>query len=261
MGAERVAARNIPGTSAPEMLRKLVAKGILALVKFLRKAGRSCYGSEQKQVPGAPMMINLSLTPSLVPIAPAKALRRRLLTGGLSVLVLLLVTSGGRGQTTLLGTQALTLNLQPAGLLYSVPATVTLTHVGTIFAAYTGAVTLQYRARTSASGGGTITAQATTDFPCASGGPCIATPPTAGDALSYTCSGATLGSNCSGSQTTSTTAATNVVTIPASACTGAGSPCNNAATNTVTVSFTLTNDPKYKTGTYNATLTWTISTT
>jgi hypothetical protein len=44
-------------------------------------------------------------------------------------------------------------------------------------------------------------------------------------------------------------------------CTGAGSPCNNAATNTVSVSFTLTDDPKYKTGSYSATLTWTISAT
>jgi hypothetical protein len=56
-------------------------------------------------------------------------------------------------------------------------------------------------------------------------------------------------------------AATNVVTIPAGVCTGAGAPCNNASPNTVSVNFTLTDDPKYKTGTYTATLTWTISAT
>lgn len=182
------------------------------------------------------------------------------LVSGLSVLGMFLVPVYSRAQTTL-GTQTLTLNLLAAGLLYNVPSSVALTHTGTVFTAFTGGVTLQYRARTSTTGGGTITAKATTDFPCASGGPCIGTPPTAGDALTYTCAGATLGTNCSGTQTVSTTAATNVVTIPAGVCTGAGAPCNNASPNTVSVSFTLTDDPKYKTGTYTATLTWTISAT
>ncbi|MGA3326800.1 MAG: hypothetical protein ABSF45_20230 [Terriglobia bacterium] len=181
-------------------------------------------------------------------------------TLSLSGLVMLLAPVGSYAQTTL-GTQTLSLTLHAAGLLYTVPASVTLTHVGTTFTTFTGSVTLDYRARTTTStGSGTITAKATTDFPCASGGPCIATPPSAGDALTYTCSGATLGASCSGTQTVSTTAATNVVTIPAGACTGAGSPCGNAATNTVSVNFKLTDDPKYKTGgPYSATLTWTIS--
>src|SRR5208282_1098569 len=175
---------------------------------------------------------------------------------GLSALVMLLAPVGSYAQTTL-GTQTLSLTLQAAGFLYSVPASVTLTNTGTTFAAYTGAVTLDYRARTTVStGSATITAKATTDFTCASGGPCIATPPSAGDALTYTCSGATLGTNCT-AQTVSTTAATNVVTIGAGVCTGAGSPCGNAATNTVSVNFKLTDDPKYKTGgPYSATLTW-----
>jgi hypothetical protein len=178
---------------------------------------------------------------------------------GLGILPMLMAPVRAHAQTTL-GTQTLSLTLAAAGLLYNVPASVALTHTGTTFSAYTGAVSLQYRARTSSTGGGTITAKATTDFTCA-GGPCIATPPTAGDALTYTCTGATLGTNCTGTQTVSTTASTKVVTIPAGACTGAGSPCNNAATNTVTVTFTLTDDPKYKTGSYSATLTWTISAT
>ncbi len=186
---------------------------------------------------------------------------QRALVTGLGGLVLALAPMRSNAQTTL-GTQTLSLDLQPAGLLYSIPASVSLAHTGTTFSAFTGAVTLDYRARTTPStGSGTITVKATTDFTCSSGGPCIATPPSTGDALKYTCSGATLGTNCSGTQTVSTTSATTVVTIPAGVCTGAGSPCNNAATNTVSVSFTLTDDPKYKTGSYSATLTWTISAT
>ena len=188
-----------------------------------------------------------------------KHFRESLVAYGLSALVMLLAPVCSHAQTTL-GSQTLYLTLQAAGLLYNVPLSVSLTHTGTTFSAFTGNVTLQYRARTSSSGSGTITVKATTDFSC-SGGPCILTPPTAGDALTYTCSGATLGTNCSGTQTVSTTASKNVVTIPAAACTGAGSPCNNASPNTVNVNFTLTDDPKYKTGNYSATLTWTIAAT
>jgi len=164
-----------------------------------------------------------------------------------------------RAQTTL-ATHTLSLTLNAAGLLYGFPDTLTLSAPGTVFTNYTGALTVQYKERTSATGTGSITVKATTDFPCASVGPCIATPPTAGDALKYTCSGATLGTNCAGTQTVSTTAATNVVTgVPASSCTGGGAPCTAATPNTVTLSFTLTDDPKYQTGSYTATLTFTIS--
>jgi hypothetical protein len=165
-------------------------------------------------------------------------------------------------QTTL-GTQTLTLIAQPDGLLYGFPNSVTLSKAGTLFNSYTGAVTIQYRARTTAATGtGSITVKATTDFVCASGGPCITTPPTAGDALTYICTGATLGSNCAGTQTVSTGVGTNVVTaIPAAACTGGGSPCSTADPNTVNLNFSLTDDPKYKTGSYSATLTFTISAT
>jgi hypothetical protein len=165
-------------------------------------------------------------------------------------------------QTTL-GTQTLNLITQPDGLLYGFPTSVTLSKVGTVFNKFTGTVTIQYRARTTASTGtGSITVKASADFVCASGGPCIATPPTAGDSLTYTCTSATVGSNCSGTQTVSTTAATNVVTaIPAGTCTGGGSPCTTADPNTVILNFSLTDDPKYKTGSYSAILTFTISAT
>jgi hypothetical protein len=184
----------------------------------------------------------------------------------LSLLAVLLafgsVPVSTHAQTTL-GTQTLTLIAQPDGLLYGFPNSVTLSKAGTLFNSYTGAVTIQYRARTTAaSGTGSITVKASTDFVCASGGPCITTPPTVGDALTYTCTGATLGSNCAGTQTVSTGAGTNVVTaIPAAACTGGGSPCSTADPNTVNLNFSLTDDPKYKTGSYSATLTFTISAT
>ena len=183
------------------------------------------------------------------------------IAGALSALAVLLAPVRLKAQTTL-GAQTLNLTLNPAGLLYGFPSSVTLSKAGTIFSSYTGSLTIQYKVRTSSSGTGSVTVQATTDFPCASGGPCIATPPSAGDALTYTCSGATLGSNCSATQTVSTSTATSVVaSIPTLSCTGGGSPCSSANPNTVTVNFTLTDDPKYKTGTYTATLTFTISAT
>ena len=185
-----------------------------------------------------------------------------LAAAGFFILVLILFAPVGSQAQTPLGTQTLSLTLNAAGLLYGFPNTLTLIKAGTVFDSYAGSLSVQYRARTSSSGSGTITVKATTDFPCALGGPCIAIPPSAGDQLSYTCSGATLGTNCSGSQTVSTVAATNVVTaIPASACTGGGSPCSTANPNTVIVNFNLTDDPKYKTGPYSAILTFTISAT
>jgi len=61
---------------------------------------------------------------------------------------------------------------------------------------------------TATGGGGRITLKVTSDFACG-GGPCIATPPTTGDALTYTCTVASPGTGCTGTQTTSTTATTN----------------------------------------------------
>jgi len=171
----------------------------------------------------------------------------------IAVGMLLLAPTCSEAQTTL-GTQTLTLNLGAASALYGFPNTVSLINTGSAFNSYTGSLTVRDRARTSSSGTGSITLRATSDFPCASGGPCILTPPSAGDALTYTCTGATLGSNCSGTQTVSTGGSTNVVTnIPASA--------TSPSDNTVSLSFSLTNDPKYKTGNYSATLTFTISAT
>jgi hypothetical protein len=160
---------------------------------------------------------------------------------------------------TLTTTQTLQAVISPEGGLFSFPNSVTLAKTGTTFTNFTGSLTIQYRERTTQStGGGSITVEATADFTPANG-PSIHTPPSTGDKLTYTCSLATLGTNCSGTQTVSTTAATNVVTFAASECTGGGGSCSAYSPNTVNLSFTLTDDPKYDTGSYSATLTFTIS--
>jgi hypothetical protein len=160
---------------------------------------------------------------------------------------------------TLTTTQTLKAVISPLGGLFSFPNSVTLTKTGTTFTNFTGSLTIQYDARTTQStGGGSITVKATSDF-TPTGGPSIASPPSTGDALTYACSGASLGTNCSGTQTVSTTTSTNVVTLSASECTGGGGSCSSASPNTVTLNFTLTDDPVYKTGSYSATLTFTIS--
>jgi len=162
---------------------------------------------------------------------------------------------------TLTTTQTLQAVISPLGGLFSFPNSVTLTKSGTTFSNYTGSLSVQYRTRTTQStGSGSITVKATADF-TPTGGPSIATPPSTGDALQYTCSGATLGTSCSSTQTVSTSAATNVVTLSASECTGGGGSCSSTSPNTVTLNFTLTDDPQYKTGSYSATLTFTISAT
>jgi len=161
------------------------------------------------------------------------------------------------GNTT--GTTTLNVTVgAEAGL--TVAATPNLTSVGTNFTSYTGSTALTYFVRTSqATGAGSITAKVTADFTPA-GGPSVATPPTAGDALTYTSSGTIPGNNGTGAVmaftnvTASTSAQTNVATF--------GADNRSLGTgNSSTVAWTLTNDPKYKTGAYSATVTFTISAT
>lgn len=133
---------------------------------------------------------------------------------------------------------------------------VTLNHSGTAFVSYTGSLLVSYRARTTGTGTGSLTMKVTSDFP--SGGPSIGSP-LPGDVLTYTCSVPSLGSGCLGNQTASTGSQTPVVSFGASACTGGGGACSASDPNTVTLTFTLPNDPQYKTGPYSATLTFTIS--
>jgi hypothetical protein len=172
--------------------------------------------------------------------------------------VLLFLPIASSAQNTATATQMLQATIVPMGGFFTQSSSVTLTRAIN-FNSYSGTMTFSYWARTSQGAGqGTITVKATTDF-TPTGGPSISTPPSAGDTFTYTCSGATLGASCSGTQTVSTAAATNVVSLGASACTGGGAPCSTASPNSANVTFALPDDPKYKTGSYSATLTWTIS--
>lgn len=156
-------------------------------------------------------------------------------------------------------TQTLQATIVPLGALFMPSSQMVMRKPSRNFNIFTGAVALAYRVRTTqGTGQGVITVQATSDFSPV-GGPSIANPPSVEDAFTYTCSGATLGVACSGTQTVSTTAATTVVSLGPSECTGGKTPCSSSDPNTATISFSLADDPKYQTGSYSATLTWTIS--
>lgn len=158
------------------------------------------------------------------------------------------------GTTT--GTTTLNVTVAAEAAL-TVAATPNLTSTGTNFSSYTGTTGLTYFIRTTAAGGsGFIKLEVTTDFSPA-GGPSVATPPTLGDALNYTCTVANPGNNgtatpCASPTTASTTAQTSVATFGTDNRSLIGG-------NSASVAWTLTNDPKYKTGAYVATVTFTIS--
>jgi hypothetical protein len=164
----------------------------------------------------------------------------------------LLTVPAGITAATMTVSNSLEPTIQANGSL-SVPASATLTHSGTVFNAFSGAVTVQYRARSTSAGGGTLTLKVTQDFQ--TGGPSVS-----GGDLTYTCGAAGLGTACS-STTASTTTATTVVTLPVSACTGGGSPCSGTDPNTVLVTFTLADRPVVDTGSYTANVQFTISAT
>jgi hypothetical protein len=172
-----------------------------------------------------------------------------------AMVVCLIVSSPVRFQAaTATATQSLSASLSPIGKV-SVPSSVSLTHAGTTFAAYTAVLSVSYRVRTSPSGGGTITVKAGSDF-TPTGGPLLSS-----GNLTYTCSGSTLGTGCSGTQTVSTTTATPVLTIPASACTGGGGSCSGSNPNSVSVNLSLPDNVSYATGVYSTQVTFTISAT
>jgi hypothetical protein len=149
-------------------------------------------------------------------------------------------------------TQTLSAAIYPIAKL-SVPSSAALVPGVNPFIQFQASMQVNYRARTTSAGGGSITVQVTSDF-TPSGGPSAAS-----GSLTYLCGGASLGIACSGSQTASTSLQTPVLTLPASACTGGGGPCSSPDPNTVTLTFTLTDDPGYATGSYSAKVTFTIS--
>jgi hypothetical protein len=173
----------------------------------------------------------------------------------LPLLALGLLVTVNRAQAqsgTLTGTTTVSVTIGPQAGLTITNSSTPLTAGGSNFGAFTGTTGLNYYVRTSQTGGsGTITMKVTTDFSPANG-PSVATPPTAGDALTYTCTAAGPGTGCTGTQTASTSSQTNLVSFGADVHT-------TTAGSTASTAWSLTNDPKYKTGTYSATITYTIS--
>lgn len=157
---------------------------------------------------------------------------------------------GGTG----VATQSISATIIPAWTL-TAPGAASLTHSTNNFQSFQSTIPLQYEARTTPVGGGSITLRVTNDF-SPTGGPSVAK-----GVLTYTCASANLGTPCSGSQTASTTAQTPVLTLPASACTGGGGACSSQDPNSLNLTFYLTDDPGYATGSYSANVTFTISAT
>jgi hypothetical protein len=170
----------------------------------------------------------------------------------MSAIGVTLLAFAAQAQFNTTGTTSVAVTVAAEASLQVNTATTTLANVGTIFNAYTGTTSLSYKVRTSKTGGtGTITLEVTSDFSPASG-PSVTTPPTAGDALTYTCTVSAPGTGCTGSVTSSTAAATSVATF--------GTNAHSAsAGNTGSVAWSLTDDPTYQTGAFSATVTFTIS--
>ncbi len=177
--------------------------------------------------------------------------------GIIKATIVLIATVGSVGsanaQFAATGTTTVSVTIGAEAALQVNTATTTLTSAG-IFGDFTGSTSLTYKIRTTQStGAGTLTLRVTTDFSPVNG-PSVASPPSGGDTLSYTCTVAAPGTACSGPITSSTTASTSVGTF------GAGAS-SALAGNSASVAWTLKNDPVYKTGAYSATVTFTVSAT
>ena len=160
----------------------------------------------------------------------------------------------GYAAATGVASQNLSALLYPIAKL-SAPPSATLAPSASGFGVFSAVIPISYRARTTGSGGGNITLQVTSDFSPA-GGPSVA-----GGALQYSCSGASLGTPCSGWQTAALGYQTPVLTLPSTACTGGGGACSGPDSNSLNLNFTLTDDPVYATGSYSVQLTFIISAT
>jgi len=150
-------------------------------------------------------------------------------------------------------TTTLSVTVGPEASLTVNTGTTTLSTAASNFSLpYTGTTSLSYKIRTTKTGGtGTITLKVTADF-AGTGGPSVANPPTAGDALTYTNTVSSPGTAATGSQTASTSAFTNIGSFGADA---------HSSVGTGSVAWSLTDDPAYATGTYTATVTFAISAT
>jgi len=166
--------------------------------------------------------------------------------------VLLAMAGFAHAQT---GTTTLSVTVGPEAALTVTTSSTTLATTSTTFGnPYTGTTNLTYQIRTGkTSGTGTLTLKITADFG-GTGGPSVGTPPTTGDALTYTCTVSAPGTACTGTQTASTGSSTPFGTWGAAA-------NSTKAGNAASVAWSLTDDPVYAPGTYTATATFTISAT
>jgi len=177
-------------------------------------------------------------------------MRKKVLLTTLIVLWAASLAQAQLGGTT--GNSTVSVAVVAEGALSAITGTSTLSSTGTNFSTYTGTTNLTYFIRTSpTSGSGYIVLQVTNDF-SPTGGPSVASPPTGTDALTYNCTVSSPGTACTGPLTAKTTAQTSVGTFGANA-------HSALAGNSASVSWSLTNDPQYKVGTYTATVTFTIS--
>jgi hypothetical protein len=175
----------------------------------------------------------------------------------ISILATLVFSSMAVAQATATGTTSITVTIGAEATISITNGSTPLTESGTSFSTFTGTTNLTYQVRTSqTSGSGSVTLKVTSDFSPANG-PSVGSPPSAGDTLTYTCtaSGGSGPTACSSSQTASIANSTSVLTV------GADKHSTSPGSDSGTVSWTLVNDPKYKTGTYTSTVTFTISAT
>ena len=154
------------------------------------------------------------------------------------------------------GTTTLSVAVGAEAALTVNTSSTSLTTASTTFGnPYTGTTSLTYFMRTGKSTGtGTLTLRVTADFSPA-GGPLVATPPSTGDALTYSPTVSSPGTAATGPITATTTTQTAVGSWGAAA-------SSTKAGNTASVAWSLTDDPVYNAGsTYTATTTFTISAT
>jgi hypothetical protein len=175
---------------------------------------------------------------------------RRTFKSHLLQMVFLLLPAALCYGDTQTATQTLAVNVLPYGKV-SVPPAVSLRSSNTRFGSVSGTATISYWARTSSGSGSSLTIQASSDFAPA-GGPFISS-------VTVSCSGATLGTACSGAQVLSTRTQGSLISLPGGACTGGGGACSTQDPNTVLLTFSAPSKPGYKTGSYSAQIVVTIS--
>jgi len=175
--------------------------------------------------------------------------------GGLlrtSIFLLVFGAALASGQT-LSSTQSLGLALASSATILTVTPSLTLLSAGS-FVSFGGSTIVTTEVRTVASSTAQLVLQVSSDFSPATG------PLVSAGKASYQCS-ASYGTPCSGQIQASVTSQTLVTSYSTGSCTGGGGSCSSSDPNTNTISFTVVDNPTYKTGLYSAGITITISTT